>query len=103
MAQELSQTSVSLSIRWTGNLNDELAGFYRSSYTDDNGDWTAVAQGVVFTIEDTYSGYGRVEYDHLDETTFAVGGKCEFRDGVAAIAEYDDRDEGVRFGLRFSF
>ena len=85
---------------WTLDISDEK-GFI--SYTDDNGDWTAVAQGVVFTIEDTFSGYGRVEYDHLDETTFAVGGKCEFRDGVAAIAEYDDRDEGVRFGLRFSF
>ena len=85
---------------WTVDISDEK-GFI--SYTDDNGDWTAVAQGVVFTIEDTFSGYGRVEYDHLDETTYAVGGKCEFRDGVAAIAEYDDRDEGVRFGLRFSF
>ena len=43
MTQELSQTSVRLSIRWTGNLNDELAGFYRSSYTDDNGDKKYIA------------------------------------------------------------
>ena len=73
------------------------------AYTDNNGEWTAALESVVFTVEDTFSGYGRVEYDHLEETTFTVGGKCEFRDGVAAIAEYDDRDEGVRFGLRFSF
>ena len=34
-ATELSQTSVRLGIKWTGNLNDELAGFYRSSYDDE--------------------------------------------------------------------
>ena len=85
---------------WTVDISDDN-GFI--SYTDDNGDWTAVAQGVIFTVEDTFSGYGRVEYDHLDETTFAVGGKCEFQDGVSAIVEYDDRDEGIRAGLRFTF
>jgi hypothetical protein len=85
---------------WTVDLSGDR-GFI--SYTDDNGDWVAVAQGVVFTIEDTFSGYGRVEYDHLDETTFAVGGVCEFQEGVAALVEYDDRDEGIRAGLRFTF
>ena len=85
---------------WTVDISDE-SGFI--SYTDDNGDWTAVAQGVLFTVEDTFSGYGRVEYDHLDETTFAIGGVCEFQEGVSALVEYDDRDEGIRAGLRFTF
>ena len=37
LGQELEQTEVKLSISWTGNLNEELAGFYRSSYTDQEG------------------------------------------------------------------
>jgi len=85
---------------WTVDVSDEN-GFI--SYTDDNGDWVAVAQGVLFTIEDTFSTYGRFEYDHLDETTFAIGGVCNFQDGVSALVEYDDRDEGLRAGLRFTF
>ena len=47
--------------------------------------------------------FAGLRMDHLDETTFAVGGKCEFQDGVSAIVEYDDRDEGIRAGLRFTF
>ena len=85
---------------WTVDLSGD-DGFI--SYTDDNGDWTAVAQGAIFTVDDTFTGYGRVEYDHLDETTFAVGGVCEFQEGVSALVEYDDRDEGIRAGLRFTF
>jgi len=41
--QELSQTSVKIHIKWTGNLNDELAGFYRSSYTDEDGNTKYIA------------------------------------------------------------
>ena len=85
---------------WTVDISD---GYNYLSYTDNNGDWTAVGQSVLFTVEDTFSGYGRVEYDHLDETTFAVGAVCEFQEGVSALVEYDDRDEGIRAGLRFSF
>ena len=85
---------------WTVDISD---GYNYLSYTDNNGDWTAVGQSVLFTVEDTFSGYGRVEYDHLDETTFAVGAVCEFQEGVSALVEYDDRDEGVRAGLRFTF
>ena len=85
---------------WTVDISD---GYNYLSYTDNNGDWTAVGQSVLFTTEDSFSGYGRVEYDHLDETTFAVGAVCEFQEGVSALVEYDDRDEGVRAGLRFTF
>lgn len=31
LGQELSQTSARLTISWTGNLNDELSGFYRET------------------------------------------------------------------------
>lgn len=85
---------------WTLDISDEN-GFI--SYTEENERWLAVAQGVLFTVEDTFDGYGRVEYDDEDETTFVVGGVCEFQDGVSALLEYDDRDEATRFGLRFSF
>ena len=43
LGQELSSTLVNLTIRWTGNLNDELAGFYRSSYTDEEGNKQYIA------------------------------------------------------------
>ena len=43
LGQELSNTQARLSIKWTGNLNDELAGFYRSSYTDENGERRYIA------------------------------------------------------------
>ena len=33
LGEELTNTQARLSIKWTGVLNDELAGFYRSSYT----------------------------------------------------------------------
>jgi hypothetical protein len=85
---------------WTVDVSSDL-GFI--SYTENGDDWVATAQGVLFTVEDTFSGYGQVEFDHLDETTFVVGGKCEFREGVSALVEYDDRDEGIRAGLRFTF
>tara|TARA_S200002703_G_scaffold147346_1_gene143132 strand:+ start:33 stop:806 length:774 start_codon:yes stop_codon:yes gene_type:complete len=85
---------------FTLDISDEN-GFI--SYTDDNDEWVAVAQGVLFTVEDTFSTYGRVEYDHLDETTFTIGGVCNFQDGCSALLEYDDRDEGLRAGLRFTF
>ena len=84
---------------WTVDISD---GNDFISYTDDNGDWTAVAQAVVFST-DTLSGYGRFEYDHLDETNFAVGAICELNEGVSALVEYDDRDEGIRAGFRFAF
>ena len=35
--EELVRTTARLHIEWTGNLNDELAGFYRSSYTAEDG------------------------------------------------------------------
>jgi len=85
---------------WTVDVSSD-AGYI--AYTDNNGDWVATAEGVVFTVEDTLSGYGRVEYDSFEETTFTVGGVCEFQDGVSALVEYDDRDEGIRAGLRFTF
>ena len=66
---------------WTVDVSGD-DGFI--SYTDDNGDWTAVAQGA-FHRGGYFSGYGQVEYDHLDETTFAVGGVCEFQEGVSAL------------------
>ena len=37
LGEELTNTQARLSIKWTGVLNDELAGFYRSSYTDEAG------------------------------------------------------------------
>ena len=43
LGQELAQTSARLSIFWTGNLNDELSGFYRSSYTDQQGNKKYIA------------------------------------------------------------
>ena len=43
LAEELAETEVRLSISWTGNLNDELAGFYRSSYTDQEGNKKYIA------------------------------------------------------------
>lgn len=36
---------------WTVDISGD-DGFI--SYTDDNGEWVAVAQGVLFTIEDTF-------------------------------------------------
>ena len=66
---------------WTVDVSDE-DGFI--SYTDDNGDLTGCCSRC-FSCEDIPSGYGRVEYDHLDETTFAIGGVCEFQEGVSAL------------------
>ena len=39
----MSDTSVLLYVPWTGNLNDELAGFYRSSYIDEDGEKKYIA------------------------------------------------------------
>ena len=43
LGQELADTEVKLSISWTGNLTEELAGFYRSSYTDQEGNKKYIA------------------------------------------------------------
>ena len=39
----MSETSVLLYVPWTGNLNNELAGFYRSSYIDEDGEKKYIA------------------------------------------------------------
>ena len=47
LGQELAGTGARLHLEWTGNLNTDLTGFYRSSYTDQlSGDtrWMAVTQ-----------------------------------------------------------
>ena len=47
LGQQLAGTGARLHLEWTGNLNNDLTGFYRSSYTDQlSGDtrWMAVTQ-----------------------------------------------------------
>ena len=84
---------------WTVDIssgNDFIA------YTEDNEDWFVTAQAELFEVASS-TGYGRVEYDSDDEVTYALGLASELDEGVQSILEYDDRDEAVRFGIRFSF
>ena len=62
--EELVRTTARLHIEWTGNLNDELAGFYRSSYTAEDGSKKYIATTQVHTPS-VLTLYSLVSIDYL--------------------------------------